>query len=583
MNCLTEKYTATEITWQWLLGRLYIIERLVKDFPTEFLPRQRPDGASSESSLELIGATSKGDEERPQNYDRLLTVAEFALKAVSNQHARISRVAKRVFLLAARYAAYLETLITEFFNLLNELDYTHKKSLKRQLEKIVTDYQLSEQLGRNLHVQNLVDGECSPIESASGTPLSSPKCVSPVTVLSDIPSETGSLILPKNIVAPPNTPIRDRRVQKTVCLLHSDSLDTPDNLENAGQGFGNYGKLKSSKSLDDLDYVDAKPRSRFSKSPVGKKSKSRSRSTTPQRIGPVLETNLDDVIRLEEEAKQRRNSYIHSDHDDSVFDEESDILVPPNAIVTLSPLQSTPSSRLVSNDYETDIDCEDLDIDSLYRKRLGSADLGNGGDKVKNTNLHASSPSLISSTPKMKLTKIPKNLALDLSPSSSQKSKRSISPCAHVLEFEKLSGNRSRSPVETVGPSLTFQSKSLSCSSRKSLNRSDKSINASDQEYKLEAMSKSRDCSGRTLSSSCGPRREKMQSVSGRSDGYDSINDHMAMTPCSGTEKPVTFKTEVAMATPKHSPSHTLDRGKAFCEVCFLLLLLSFYDCVSSW
>ena len=562
---MTEKYTTTDVSWQWLLGRLYIIERLVKDFPTEFLPRQRPDGASSESSLELIGATSKGDEERPQNYDRLLTVAEFAVKAVSNQHARISRVAKRVFLLAARYAAHLESLVTEFFNLLNELDFTHKKSLKRQLEKIVADFQLSEQLGRHLNVHNLIDRESSPVDSTSVTPLSSPKCVSPATVLSDIPSASssivpseasnGALIMSKyHPLAPPNTPIHDRRLQetKTVFLQYSDSLDHTSQDEDRFDE--NYGRLKPSKSLDDLDSVDCKPRSRFSKSPRAKKVKSRSRSTTPQRIGPVLETNLDEVIKIEEEARQRRNSFFHSDQDDSVFEtDESDILGPPKALVSLSPAELVPSPRLLSHDLETDIDSTDLDIDVLLRRNLNASADGDMSLKLPGSSID------ITNTPKLKHSKIPKNLALDLSPSGSQKSRRSISPCAHVLELDRQSTSKkiSASGSDSAGHSPTFQqAKSICSGSRKSLNISG--------EFKYDQSSRPKDSSmSRSISSSTfSSRREKLPSASGKSDYNDSYIDYIAITPCSGSEKPVTFKTEVAMATPKHSPSNTLDRGK---------------------
>lgn len=549
MSCLTEKCNNSDVSWQWLLGRLYSIERLMKDCPTEFLPRQRPDGASSESSLELMGATSD-DEERPQNYDRLLTVAEFAVKAVSNCHARISRVAKRVFLLAARYAAHLDSLVKEFFSLLNELDFAHKKSLKRQLEKIVADFQLSEQLGQHVHVQNIVNGDRSPDDSVNITPLSSPKCVSPVTVLSDIPSESGSITGSKNLLlAPPNTPIRNRHVQKSVCLQYGTSLEAKNDEDEMLE----YGKLKSSKSLDDLDSVVCKPRGRASKLPLTKKMKSR--STTPQRVRPVLETNLDEVIRLEEEAKQRKHS-VQADHDDSAFENDAseilNIIDPPRAIQAVTPTQVTPQPRLLSHDLETDIDSVDLDIDLLFRKSPASAASANEvqydeeSGRVGENAVRSDS----TDTPKLKHSKIPKNLALDLSlsPSGHQKLKRSISPCAHVTEFQRICNNNLESSSDHAGQNPTFQRKSPGATARKSWHVPEKDDDASPRLA---------DCSGKSSTLPSNQRREKLLAP----DDWDSYIDHIAMTPCSGNEEPVSFKTEVAMATPKHSPSHTVQKG----------------------
>ena len=217
VSCLTTK--DADVTWQWLLGRLYIIEKLIAEFPTEFLPRQRPDGASSESSLDfdLTGPRSNVEDELPQNYERLLTVADFAINAVSNSHSRISRVARRVFLLAARYAAHLENLVEEFNTLLNELGFTHKKSLKRQLDKIVSEFQLSQQVGRELNGCNLIDKDLSPSDSGNVTPASTPKCTSPVTVLSDNQSDSASTAGKTHQIVPPDIARNSRQSMRAPC------------------------------------------------------------------------------------------------------------------------------------------------------------------------------------------------------------------------------------------------------------------------------------------------------------------------------------------------------------------------------
>lgn len=564
----------SEITWQWLLGRLYIVERLVIDFPTEFVPRLRPDGASSESSLELIGAASKDEDERPENYDRLLIVAEFAIKAVSNPHARISRVAKRVFLMAARYAAHLESLISELTKLLNDLDFIHKKSLKKQLDKIIADFQLSEQIGRHLHTHNnLVDQDTSPLDTPDVSPLSSPRCTSPVTVISDIQSEAGSHVSKNHPLVPPNTPIKDRRHH----IQDETFRASFDQVEEDEESVDEFRKLKPSKSLDDLDCVAVKPRRKLSKSPVIKKVKtrSRSRSRTPQRIGPVLETNLDEVIKLEE-SRQRLNSLGKLDRhmkvagvtnvedDEEVDDDLSLGLEPVIHGNSGSSLVASPPSRLLSHDLETDIDSVEPDLDILLKQKWSSC------DNVFDNNAHISGEDQsgyltkhsISLTPKTKLAKVPNNLSLDLEKVSGyQKSKRSISPCAHVLELERLSSmqNVSETPCQN---SLSQSKTILRGSEEPSVNsfqatKSDQKINR--HMKKDPSVTKDGVDSDRRIQSSVLLSTERQLSTGYRSSDSFSC---MAVTPGSGTDKPVTFQTEVAMATPKHSPSHTLDKGQ---------------------
>ncbi|XP_052775988.1 mitogen-activated protein kinase kinase kinase 1-like [Mya arenaria] len=561
--CLTKKFEPAEVSWQWLLGRLYVVERLVIDFPTEFLPRQRPDGASSESSLELIGAAFNGEEEeKPQNYDRLLIVAEFAIQAVTNQHARISRVAKRVFLLAARYAAHLENLIKEFNNLLNELDFTHKKSLKRQLDKIVADFQLSEQLGRHLHGYK----DPSPGDTPNRSPLSSPKCTSPVTTMSEARSECSiAKTNGHHSLVPPNTPIRDR---------HSHRQTMDDLLSGVGGNNDETVTLQAdygmSKSLDDLDSINTtkkkKPRgTRKSKSPLRKaQGKSRSRSRTPNRIGPVLETDLDEVIK-QEEQRLRLNSFGRNMSVDSVYDvneedgEDGDLsafLSPSPTVQALADLHS-PTFRLLPHDIETDIDTEEQDIDTLIRTTRGSCD-----DLL---NLGAAEPMEVFQTPRIKLSKMQKPLSLDLhldgnGKKDHHKYKRSMSPSAHVYEIQRLSAkeNASETPCQN---SISQSNKSIiACSSEKSIPA--KNTNREIKNDKNGPHAKLTDTSRQT--SVCS-EKVSYKKTNRKSDSMDDLVDYMASTPCSGTERPVTFKTEVAMATPKHSPSQTLDKDDDEC------------------
>lgn len=196
MKCATEDYHIDSVQWQWLLGRLYIIDKLIEEFPNDFLPhRILPDGAGAavekDEPPEEAGAASENkpsqDPPHQANYARLMSVAHFAVKAVCSSHMRIARMSRRVFLLSAKLGAHLEQVIDQLEELLNNISSSSILSLKRKLRRIVADFQLSEKIVHELQhgSEKLVHG--TKFESTSSTPvdspLSSPRCHSPSTVV----------------------------------------------------------------------------------------------------------------------------------------------------------------------------------------------------------------------------------------------------------------------------------------------------------------------------------------------------------------------------------------------------------------
>ena len=523
------------------------------DFPTEFIPRMSPDGASSDGSLELMGATSYEEDDQPHLYERLLTIGEFAVKAVSYNHARISRMARRVFLLTCRYSVHMESLCRELMELLNDLDFAHKKSLKRQFENILRDHHQSDKI-----IHDLRPRRNSSVVSPSDTPVSTPRCNSPVTTVSDHHSDAGSASGKTTLPAPPNTPIKERRKeyerqQRSFEFLEEESSDC-DSL--VGQSLNKF-----SKSLDDLDSIERPIRrsvKRYAKS-SGKAStlkanRSRSRSKTPQRIGPVLETNIDDVIRQQEESKNLDSSIrsITYGGDDSISSQStilspSSFTQPVGVNSSFSPgLPPIPPSRLLSHDLETDIDTVELDLKTITGSRLnGSQGSENTGTLQKTFHKSAISHSTPNVSPKA-----PTSLALDLN--FADESPRPISPCAHAKELERLSGLKSKSPTPNNSCSQANMSTPCGLVSKKL------TLSIKDGQH-------SRDNSPVTKSLRKSPAAEVTQKVSQlpmATQKSQLTDDLSEISPVAKTsEKPVTFKSEVASATPKHSPSQTLEKG----------------------
>lgn len=220
VKCATEDYSLERVQWQWLLGRLYVIDKLFEEFPNEFLPRQEAHesvGAADETKdlPEEVGAApgEAPDSEAHMtlvNYERLMAVAHFAVKAVCSTHMRIARMSRRVFLLSAKLGAHIDLVIEQLEELLDSISSTSVLSLKRKLRRIVADFQLSEKIVHELH-HGLASG--GRLQSSTSTPVdspaSTPRCSSPNVLVTEETTEVLKTTVSPS--APPNTPTHRNR------------------------------------------------------------------------------------------------------------------------------------------------------------------------------------------------------------------------------------------------------------------------------------------------------------------------------------------------------------------------------------
>ncbi|KAG7166236.1 Mitogen-activated protein kinase kinase kinase 1-like [Homarus americanus] len=123
LSCILEDTPPSEAPWQWLLGRLCVLDRLVDEFPSEFQLQYVPLH-SAESGYKL------------QNYDRLMTVVEFAFKALGSSHATVSKLARRVYICGARFAAAEPAVFHQVCDMLAKLDVSLQMRLKRRLRSM---------------------------------------------------------------------------------------------------------------------------------------------------------------------------------------------------------------------------------------------------------------------------------------------------------------------------------------------------------------------------------------------------------------------------------------------------------------
>lgn len=124
LSCILDDTPPSEAPWQWLLGRLCVLDRLVDEFPSEFQLQYVPLQSGAESGYKL------------EHYDRLVTVVEFAFKALGSSHATVSKLARRVYICGARFAAAEPAVFHQVCDMLAKLDVSLQMRLKRRLRSM---------------------------------------------------------------------------------------------------------------------------------------------------------------------------------------------------------------------------------------------------------------------------------------------------------------------------------------------------------------------------------------------------------------------------------------------------------------
>jgi hypothetical protein len=205
----------------------------MEEFPSEFLPRQNPPpsppdsaGAAEEelSAPEEAGAaTGEAEpEKKPEhpavgNYERLMSIAHFAVKAVCSSQMNVARMSRRVFLLTGKLGSHMESVVDQLKELLNTISSPSCiHSLQRKLQRIVDDFQLSEKIVHELQhgCEKLAGGKFSSgTSSPVDSPASTPRCNSPMAELWEVSeSKTGSSSSKATAPScPPNTPTHRTR------------------------------------------------------------------------------------------------------------------------------------------------------------------------------------------------------------------------------------------------------------------------------------------------------------------------------------------------------------------------------------
>lgn len=123
LSCILDEAPPQEAPWQWLLGRLCVLDRLLDQFPEQF-------------QIQMVSLQPAESGYKLQHYDRLMTVVEFAFKALGSSHATVAKLARRVYICGAKMAAAEPNVFRHVCDMLGKLDISLQMRLKRRLRSL---------------------------------------------------------------------------------------------------------------------------------------------------------------------------------------------------------------------------------------------------------------------------------------------------------------------------------------------------------------------------------------------------------------------------------------------------------------
>ncbi|PSN44002.1 hypothetical protein C0J52_16489 [Blattella germanica] len=122
LDCALESWNFENISCQWLAGRLIILDHLIHAFPEEFWLKYVPL-YPNESGYKL------------HNYNRLITIVEFAFKALRSSNTLVARLARRVFVVSSSLTAKERGVFKNVLEMLSSLDSNLQTCLKKRLQQ----------------------------------------------------------------------------------------------------------------------------------------------------------------------------------------------------------------------------------------------------------------------------------------------------------------------------------------------------------------------------------------------------------------------------------------------------------------
>ena len=118
LHIVLEERDLHSVSWQWVMGRLVLLERLLTHLPQDF-------------SLETKTAQV--------NFQRLMIIIDFTFQQLGSTHLNISKLARKVFVLAAKNTAADNTTFSQVWELLGALEPTLQIRIRKKLTSAIEE------------------------------------------------------------------------------------------------------------------------------------------------------------------------------------------------------------------------------------------------------------------------------------------------------------------------------------------------------------------------------------------------------------------------------------------------------------
>ena len=138
-----EERDIQSVSWQWIMGRMVLLEKLIKDLPEDF---------------------SLDNKNRITNFSRLMKIIEFTFLNLASSHVNVCKIARKVFILAARNTASDNETFNQVWNLLDTLDHTLGMRMKKKLTTAIEEYYTGNTRASNSTSSSIDDKCMSPQE-----------------------------------------------------------------------------------------------------------------------------------------------------------------------------------------------------------------------------------------------------------------------------------------------------------------------------------------------------------------------------------------------------------------------------------
>ena len=183
LRCINSTPPDDGSQWQWLLGRLYVLDRFIEEYPDEFY---------------VVGDDKK-------HYNRVVALLIFIKPLLQHDHTKVARMARRVFYVLSKMQVHDAAVFREIIDLLGDLQTMVQVHMKRKLLGVAEEHYRGQQ-------EDGATGQPAPVDepiflTPSTSACSTPRSTSPVS-LSPQPSLSVPKSATQSLIVPPNSPSR---------------------------------------------------------------------------------------------------------------------------------------------------------------------------------------------------------------------------------------------------------------------------------------------------------------------------------------------------------------------------------------